>query len=98
MCLAIPAQITEFDPADPQLATVDILGARRQASVALLADDPPLLGDWVLVHVGFALSKISAERAAEQLEMLAILGEDAEARAEVGAPSPPPAAGGDPAS
>ncbi len=44
-------------------------------SIDLLVDDPPVPGDWVLVHVGFAMSKISAEQAEQQLEALAILGE-----------------------
>jgi hydrogenase expression/formation protein HypC len=88
MCLAIPGQITELLPdahqADRQsLATVDILGVRRKVSIDLLQDDPPQPGDWVLVHVGFAMSKISSERAAEQLEMLSMLGEASAAREEL---------------
>jgi hydrogenase expression/formation protein HypC len=85
MCLAIPGQITELLP-DPHqarrlsLAMVDILGVRRKVSIDLLEDDPPREGDWVLVHVGFAMSKISSERAAEQLEMLSMLGEATAAR------------------
>ncbi len=74
MCLAIPAQIIEVAN-DDSLATVDILGVRRKVNVDLLSDDPPQLGEWVLVHVGFAMNKISAERAAEQIELLSMLGE-----------------------
>jgi hydrogenase expression/formation protein HypC len=101
MCLAIPAQITELLPEAHQagqqsLAMVDILGVRRKVSVDLLQDDPPNVGDWVLIHVGFAMSKISSERAAEQLEMLSMLGEASAAREELGLdaldiPSPSPA-------
>ncbi|HZZ71827.1 MAG TPA: HypC/HybG/HupF family hydrogenase formation chaperone [Pirellulales bacterium] len=83
MCLAIPAQITELQP-DESWALVNIMGVRRRVNIDLLLDDPPVLNDWVLVHVGFAMNKISAERAAEQLKMLAILGEDTAAADEVG--------------
>jgi hydrogenase expression/formation protein HypC len=74
MCLAIPAQVCELSDHD-RLALVDILGVRRKVSVDLLCDDPPIVGDWVLVHVGFALSKIGAAQAEEQLKTLAMLGE-----------------------
>ena len=83
MCLAIPGQITELLDDCHSLAMVDILGVRRKVSIDLLQDDPPIAGDWVLVHVGFAMSKISDERAAEQLEMLALLGEASAAREEL---------------
>jgi hydrogenase expression/formation protein HypC len=83
MCLAIPGQITELLDDHNSLAMVNILGVRRKVSVDLLLDDPPIPGDWVLVHVGFAMSKISDERAAEQLEMLALLGEASAAREEL---------------
>src|SRR5262249_51360880 len=82
MCLAIPAQVSEILDADGHLALVDILGVRRKVNVDLLQDDPPLAGDWVLVHVGFAMSKISAQQAEEQLQMLTSLGEASTARDE----------------
>ncbi len=82
MCLAIPAQVTELSQREPNLALVDILGVRRRISIDLLADAPPRVGDWVLIHVGFALSRISPEQADEQLKMLALLGEDTAAREE----------------
>jgi hydrogenase expression/formation protein HypC len=82
MCLAIPAQISRLPDATEPLALVDIMGVRRRVSVELLADDPPRLGDWVLIHVGFALSKISSDQAEEQLRMLALLGEASAARDE----------------
>lgn len=98
MCLAIPAQICQFDTTEARLALVEVLGVRRTIDVTLLADDPPRVGDWVLIHVGLALSKISAERAAEQLQLLAALDEAETARAELAhcahttqeAPSRPP--------
>ena len=80
MCLAIPAQVHEVLADNSALAMVDILGVRRRVSLELLVDDPPVLGDWVLVHVGFAMSKISAGQANAQLQMLAELGEAAAAR------------------
>lgn len=81
MCLAIPARIEAFDDARTS-ATADILGLRRQINVMLLADEPLDVGDWVLVHVGFAMSKISEQRAHEQIALLEKLGEAAEAHAE----------------
>jgi hydrogenase expression/formation protein HypC len=83
MCLAIPAQVRELFGDQQELALVDVLGVRRKISVDLLRDDPPTIGDWVLIHVGFALSKISAEQADEQLKMLTALGEASAAREEL---------------
>ena len=60
MCLAIPAQVSELLDDKQQFAIVDVMGVRRRANIELLSDDPPNLGDWVLIHVGFAMSKISA--------------------------------------
>ena len=71
MCLGIPARIVRLAD-ESGLATVDVSGVRRDVCVALV-DDPaaPLReGDWVLVHVGFALARIDEEQAAETLELL----------------------------
>lgn len=84
MCLAIPAQINEMVDDDGGCATVDIMGVRAKVSLQLLQDDPPMVGDWVLVHVGFAMSKISQEQAADQLDMLRKLGEASAAQEEAG--------------
>lgn len=74
MCLGIPAQIVEV--VDPSRATVAISGVRRMIATDLLADAGPLApGDWVLVHVGFALSRIDEEEARLTLEQIARLGE-----------------------
>ena len=81
MCLAIPGQIDSVDP-DTRQATVGVMGVRRTISIDLLRDDPPGPGEWVLIHVGFAMSRISAEQAEEQMKLLALLGEDDEAREE----------------
>ena len=83
MCLAIPAKISERFAHEPNLATVDVMGVRRKVNIELLAEDPPQIGDWVLVHVGFAMSKISAELAGETLQMLAGRGEVSAAQEEI---------------
>lgn len=83
MCLAIPGQVIEFDAAQPQLAKVDVSGVRRNVNIALLEDDPVVPGDWILIHVGFALSKIGEEEAQDQLRMLRAMGEDELALEEV---------------
>ncbi|HEX3291073.1 MAG TPA: HypC/HybG/HupF family hydrogenase formation chaperone [Gaiella sp.] len=72
MCLGIPGRIVDVPDRQAGLATVDISGVRRSVSVALV-DEPaaPIEpGDWVLVHVGFALSRIDEEQAHETLELL----------------------------
>jgi hydrogenase expression/formation protein HypC len=72
MCLGIPAQVTDVSARADGLATVDISGMRRSVSIALV-DEPaaPIEpGDWVLVHVGFALARIDEEQARETLELL----------------------------
>ena len=70
MCLAIPGKIIEIDPQNPQQAVVDVVGVRRKVDLGLLQDDPPVPGDWVLIHVGFAMSKISEADAADQMRTL----------------------------
>ncbi|HEX5445236.1 MAG TPA: HypC/HybG/HupF family hydrogenase formation chaperone [Pirellulales bacterium] len=84
MCLAIPAQISALADDDARLATVDIMGVRRKINIELLENDPPTPGDWVLIHVGFAMGKISHQQATEQLEMLTRLGEATAALEEAG--------------
>ena len=83
MCLAIPGKILEIGPETPNLALVDVVGMRRKVDLALLADDLPAPGDWVLIHVGFAMSKISQEDALDQLHTLEMLGETEAAAQEV---------------
>ncbi len=74
MCLAIPGQIVELLP-PTSTAVVNVLGVRRRVDLGLLEEHPPGVGDWVLIHVGFAMSVISAEYAREQIELLKMLGE-----------------------
>ena len=83
MCLAIPGKIVELLDEDRDTAVIDVLGVRRRIDLGLLADDPPITGDWVLIHVGFAMSKISEVDALDQLRMLTELGEQESAMEEV---------------
>jgi hydrogenase expression/formation protein HypC len=76
MCLAIPGMIVELLPAEPHLAVIEVSGVRRRVNIDLLRDDGIGLGDWVLIHVGFAMSKIGVAEAEEQMRLLRMLGED----------------------
>ena len=76
MCLAIPAKIIELFPGEQTRALVEVVGVRRQIDTALLQDEQLQTGDWVLIHVGFAMSKISEEQARDQIRTLAMLGEN----------------------
>ena len=75
MCLAIPGKIVEIFSDNQDSALVDVVGVRRRIDLGLLQDDKPAPGDWVLIHVGFAMSKISQQDAAEQMRTLRMLGE-----------------------
>jgi hydrogenase expression/formation protein HypC len=77
MCLGIPGQIVEFVDPQNHIAKADVSGVRRNVNVGLLAggEEPVDLGDWVLIHVGFALSKIDEEEARATREFLEQLGE-----------------------
>lgn len=83
MCLAIPGQIVGFSAEQPLLAKVDVAGVKRNINVGLLAENEVTVGDWVLIHVGFALSKISEDGARDQLRMLQAMGENELAIEEV---------------
>lgn len=82
MCLAIPAKIVELTKDEENRAMVEVVGVRRYIDTGLLQDDPPRVGDWVLVHVGFAMSKVSEADALDQIRMLRDLGESDAARQE----------------
>lgn len=88
MCLAIPGQILELCDAERQVAVVEISGVRRRVNVQLLEEEPLGPGDWVLVHVGFAMSRISQEEAMDQLRLLTALGETEEALRELESSTP----------
>lgn len=83
MCLAIPGQVVQLYPDQPTAALVDVVGVRRKVDLGLLQDDLPVMGDWVLIHVGFAMSKISEEDANDQMRTLRMLGEAEAAMQEV---------------
>jgi len=72
MCLAIPAQILDLDP-DAESAIVSLGGVRKPVSLALV--DDAVVGDYVLVHVGYALNKISPEEAERTLALIQAIGE-----------------------
>jgi len=74
MCLGIPGQLVELDPDNDQLARVEVAGVRRIINVGLLEDEILEQGDWVLIHVGFAMSKIDEEEAAVALASLKLMG------------------------
>ena len=83
MCLGIPGQIVAFVDQSGHLAKVDVSGVRRTINVGLVLPDGLAVGDWVLIHVGFALSKIDEEEARRTLDFLVQL--DAELNEELDA-------------
>lgn len=74
MCLGIPGQIVEITDTNQKLAIVNVGGVKRQVNIACIVDEqhPPesCVGDWVLVHVGFAMNRINEQEAAETLKLL----------------------------
>ena len=74
MCLGIPGLIVELDPERSDLAKVDVSGVKRAINIGLLEDEDLQPGDWILIHVGFALSKIDEEEAAAALNFLESIG------------------------
>ena len=79
MCLGIPGQIVEVSDPDRKLAVVNVGGVRRTINIACIVDEShpaqACLGEWVLVHVGFAMSRIDEAEAARTLELLTEMGE-----------------------
>ncbi|MBW3534246.1 MAG: HypC/HybG/HupF family hydrogenase formation chaperone [Gemmatimonadetes bacterium] len=78
MCLGIPGQVKAFVDPDRQIAKVDVSGVRRNVNVALVLPDGLDVGDWVLVHVGFAMARIDEAEARDTLEFLRTLDEELE--------------------
>ena len=74
MCLGIPGQIVEITDTNNKLAIVNVGGVRRQVNIACIVDEnhspADCIGDWVLVHVGFAMNRINEKEAAETLQIL----------------------------
>ena len=75
MCLGIPGLIVETNVTHEHLARVEVNGVGRVINVALLEDEHLVVGDWVLIHVGFAMSKIDEEEARLALASLQMMGE-----------------------
>lgn len=75
MCLGVPGRVVEVTDVEHQIALVDVEGVRRKANVSLIVDEGVEAGDWVLIHVGFALSKIDEQEAADTLAFLAAMGD-----------------------
>jgi hydrogenase expression/formation protein HypC len=76
MCLGIPGQIVKIVDAQQHLATVEVSGVRRVISVLLLSEEDLNVGDWVLVHVGFAMAKIDEAEARLTLEQVEKMGRE----------------------
>ncbi len=78
MCLGIPGRIVAISDPQRKLATVDVSGVKREVNIACIIGERSIeacIGDWVLVHVGFAMSIIDEQQAAETLRILTELGE-----------------------
>ncbi len=79
MCLGIPGQVVEvLDEYAGQVALIDVEGARRNINVGML-ELPPAPGEWVLIHMGFALEVVSEEAAAEAMSGLEMMGRERDA-------------------
>jgi hydrogenase expression/formation protein HypC len=84
VCLAIPGQIIEVVDDANRLAQVDVAGVRRNVNIGLLDSDGTGVepGDWVLIHVGFAISQIDEEEASATLRLLEEMGAEYEQELE----------------
>lgn len=79
MCLAIPGKIVEIVDAENRIAKVDVGGVKRNVNTGMLEEEDARVGDYVLIHVGFAMSKIDEQQAEETMRMLREIGDyDAE--------------------
>jgi hydrogenase expression/formation protein HypC len=74
MCLGIPGRVVDRPTERPDFARIDVEGVVRDINVALM-DDPPESGEWVLIHLGFALQRMTDEEVAEARSTLDVLGE-----------------------
>ena len=74
MCLAIPGKIVEFTDEKNQIAQVEVGGVRRHINIGMLERDELRIGDYVLIHVGFAMSKVDEQEAEATLRFLQDLG------------------------
>jgi len=83
MCLAIPGRIVDISSDQPNTALVEVIGVRRKVDLGFLQHNPPVAGDWVLIHVGFAITKIRDDDALDLIRTLRMLGEPEAAMQEV---------------
>jgi hydrogenase expression/formation protein HypC len=74
MCLGIPGQVAELLDSHEHLARIDVSGVGRIVNIGLLEDEKLQPGDWVLIHVGFAMSKIDEDEARRALDGLQLMG------------------------
>ncbi|HJS24818.1 MAG TPA: HypC/HybG/HupF family hydrogenase formation chaperone [Pyrinomonadaceae bacterium] len=75
MCLAIPGKIVEIVDVENRIAKVEVGGVKRNVNIGMLPENETHVGDYVLIHVGFAMSKVDEDEAQETLRMLKELGE-----------------------
>lgn len=75
MCLAIPGKIVEIVDAENHIAKVEVGGVKRNINIGMLPENETHVGDYVLIHVGFAMSKVDEQQAEETLRLLKELGE-----------------------
>ncbi len=75
MCLGIPGEVVELLADRPDLAKVDVSGVKRSINIGLLEGEALVPGDWVLIHVGFAMSKIDEDEAKAALDLLEGIGQ-----------------------
>jgi hydrogenase expression/formation protein HypC len=89
MCLGIPGRILEIPADQPDLGRVDVEGVIREINLVLLADDPPAPGDWVLIHLGFALNRMTEDEVAEAQSTRILIHDGPEAVAAAASPPSP---------
>jgi hydrogenase expression/formation protein HypC len=79
MCLGIPGQVVELvDGFEGQLALVDVVGAQRRVNIGMLDGDRVGPGDWILIHMGFAMERVDEAEARQALAGLEMLGQPQE--------------------
>ena len=74
MCVGIPARVVALEVSGPHTATVDVEGVQREVNTLMVEDEGLAVGDWVLLHVGFAMARIDEAEAAETLAFMRELG------------------------
>lgn len=75
MCLGIPGEVIELVPDNDQLALIDVLGVARNVGIGMLEGQDVRPGDWLLIHMGFAMEKIDEQQAATALSGLELMGQ-----------------------